>query len=63
MPWTPKEFRERHNKSLSDKEARRAAAIANAVLKKTGDDGKAVRTANAAVKRGPGLEDAMPRRR
>ena len=51
MPWTPKTFAARHNKRLDPAKAKKAAAIANAVLEKTGDDGKAIRIANAAVKR------------
>ena len=49
MPWTPKTFR-RHNKSLTDKEAKKASEIANAVLKDTGNEGLAVRTANSKIK-------------
>jgi len=50
MPWTPATFKSRHNKGLSKGKASKAASIANAVLKKTGDEGKAIRIANAAVK-------------
>lgn len=51
MPWTGKSFKARHNKKLSPKKASKAAAIANAILKDTGDEGKAIRIANAQVKR------------
>lgn len=52
MPWTPKSFRARHNKKLTAAQSQKAAKIADAVLSRTGDEGKAIRIANAAVKRG-----------
>ncbi len=52
MPWTGKSFREKHNKELSDMEAQRAADIANSILKKTGDEGLAIRVANSKVRKG-----------
>ena len=51
MPWTAKTFRSRHNKKLSPAQSRKAAKIADDVLRRTGDEGRAIRTANAAVKR------------
>ena len=53
MPWSGSSFKSKHNKGLSPAKAAKAAKIANAVLDKTGDDGKAIRIANAAVKRKP----------
>jgi len=50
MPWDKKTIR-KHNKSLSGKKAKRAAATANAVLRETGDDAKALRIANAQAKK------------
>lgn len=50
MPWTGSTFK-KHNKKLSAKQSTKAAKIATAVLKKAGDEGKAIRIANAAVKR------------
>ncbi len=47
MPWTGKTFKSRHNKGLSQSKADKAARVANAVLEKTGDEGKAIRIANA----------------
>lgn len=49
MPWTPGDA-VKHSKS-ADTPAKRAqwAAVANSVLKKTGDDGKAIRAANSVV--------------
>lgn len=50
MPWTPATFKARHNKSLAPKQATKAAAVANAILKRTGDEGLAIATANARAK-------------
>lgn len=50
MPWTGKSFK-KHNKKLSPGEATHAARVANAVLKKTGDEGKAIATANKIIGR------------
>jgi uncharacterized protein YdaT len=51
MPWDEKSFKTKHNKSLTPKKAGKAAKIANAILKKTGDEGKAIAIANAKVKK------------
>jgi uncharacterized protein YdaT len=51
MPWTGSSFKKKHNKGLSDSQAKEAAKIANAILKDTGDEGKAIRIANSKVKR------------
>lgn len=50
MPWTKKDAK-RFSKSV---EAELWAKIANAVLKKTGDEGMAIRVANAKAKRKKG---------
>ena len=52
MPWTAKTFKSRHNKSLSLAQAKQAAETANAILKETGDEAKAIRIANAQAKKG-----------
>ena len=52
MPWTPASFKAKHNKKLSPAQAKKAAAIANGILKETGDEALAIRTANARVKGG-----------
>ena len=52
MPWDASSFRSKHNRGLSDAQARRAAEIANKVLAETGDEARAIRTANATVSRG-----------
>ena len=49
MPWTGQTFAEKHNHSLTGAESEEAAKIANAILEKTGDEGKAIRIANAKV--------------
>ena len=50
MPWNKKTFK-KHNLKLSDSKSKKASEIANAILKKTGDEGKAIRIANSKVKR------------
>lgn len=50
MPWNKDSFR-KHNKSLSDAKASKAASIANAIVKDGGDEGMAIATANKHVKR------------
>jgi len=54
MPWTAQSFKSKHNKSLSPAKAARAAAIANSVLKSSGDDAKAIRIANGSVRNAAG---------
>lgn len=51
MPWNAKNFAQRHNHALSSGQASKAARIANAILKKTGNEGQAIRIANAQAKR------------
>lgn len=50
MPWDPASFKARHNKKLSPAKAAKASSIANAILKRTGDEGLAIATANARAK-------------
>lgn len=50
MPWDKKTFK-KHNKSATGEKGAKAAAIANSVLKRTGDDVQAIRVANAAIKK------------
>ncbi len=51
MPWTPKDAT-RHTKKADTPTAKRQfAEVANSVLKKTGDEGRAIREANAVVGR------------
>lgn len=51
MPWTPQSFRSKHNKSLSPAQAKKAASMANAMLRSGTSEGIAIATANKAVKR------------
>lgn len=51
MPWTAMTFMNKHNHSLSDEQAKKAAATANAILEKTGDEGLAIATANKQAKK------------
>lgn len=50
MPWDLSSFKKKHNHSLSDLQAAKASEIANAVLRRTGDEGMAIRVANASAK-------------
>ena len=49
MPWSGKSFGAKHNHSLSGAGAAKAASIANAILRDSGDEGKAIRIANSKV--------------
>ena len=49
MPWTPSSFRERRNKKLSNGQAARAAAIANAVRDRELKAGKSEKEADAVA--------------
>lgn len=51
MPWDSKSFKSKHNKKLSPAQARKTAKVANAILRETGDEGKAIRIANAQAKK------------
>jgi uncharacterized protein YdaT len=51
MPWSAARFRSKHNKGLSKGQASKASSIANAILREGGSEGKAIRIANASVKR------------
>lgn len=54
MPWKPDSGPARHTKAADTPAKKKQwSSTANAVLKKTGDDGQAVRIANAAVKNHP----------
>lgn len=50
MPWDAASFKSRHNHKLKGPGAAKAAAIANAVLRRTGNEGLALATANARAK-------------
>ena len=50
MPWNGKTFK-KHNKKLTGAQSSKAAEIATAILRKTGDEGKAIRIANSKFKK------------
>lgn len=51
MPWTPKDASKKTKKAKSMKAKKQWSDVANSVLKRTGDDAQAVRTANGVVKK------------
>lgn len=51
MPWTAKDAKAKTKKACSPKAKRQWANVADRVLAKTGDEGRAVREANAVIKR------------
>jgi uncharacterized protein YdaT len=51
MPWTDKEFRSKHNKSLSLKQSERAAKQASAMIANGVPEGEAIATANKNAKK------------
>lgn len=54
MPWSPDDGPARHTKKANTPAKKKQwAAAANSVREKTGDEGKAVRIANAAVNKHP----------
>ena len=44
MPWTAAEFKRKHWKKATAAQAKRAAEIANAILREGGDEGVAIAT-------------------
>ena len=54
MPWSPSDGPSRHTKKANTPATKKQwSDIANKVLADSGDEGKAVRIANAAVKKHP----------
>lgn len=51
MPWSPKDALRHTKKASSPKKRRQWRDVANSVLAKSGNEGRAVREANAVVKR------------
>jgi hypothetical protein len=51
MPWKPSDAAGKTKKAKSPKAKRQWAHVADSVLAKTGDEGRAIREANAVVKR------------
>ena len=52
MPWKPGSAKAHTKKASTPAKKRQWSSTANKVLKETGDEGRAVRIANAAVKKG-----------
>jgi len=50
MPWDETSIK-RHNKKLKGAKAKKTAKVANAILRETGDEGKALRIANWTARR------------
>ena len=51
MPWTPAEFKRKHNHKLSDLQAVKASKIANAMLARGVPEGEAIAVANSRAGR------------
>jgi len=51
MPWKAASAKRHTKKAKSPAKKKQWAKVANKVLKESGDEGKAIRIANAAVKR------------
>jgi uncharacterized protein YdaT len=49
MPWIPADV-DKHKKGLTPMQKKKWVKIANAVLRETGDEGRAVRIANSQVR-------------
>ena len=50
MPWVPADATSHTKKANTDAKKKKWAKIANGVLKESGDEGKAIRLANLAMK-------------
>lgn len=61
MPWTPGSFKRKHNHGLTGKQADKAAAQANAILKSGVPEGVAIAVANKEAKRKTSTERASMR--
>ena len=53
MPWTPKKASSKTKKANTGPKQKQWSDVANSVLKKTGDDARAIREANAVVRDRP----------
>lgn len=58
MPWTMESAGRHTKKAKSPATKKQWSSVANSVLEKTGDEGKAVRIANAAVAKHPSKKKA-----
>jgi uncharacterized protein YdaT len=51
MPWKAKDAKRHTKKAKSPKRKRQWREVANSVLRRTGDEGRAIRAANSVVKK------------
>lgn len=51
MPWTGEEYKKKHNHSLSKWQAKKAAAMASAMIRNGTPEGEAIATANKHAKK------------
>lgn len=51
MPWSPGEFKGRHNKAASPAQAKKGSEMANAMLREGVDEGIAIATANKHIQK------------
>lgn len=51
MPWTSADAQKKTRKASTPKKQRQWSVVANSVLSSTGDEGRAIREANAVVGR------------
>jgi hypothetical protein len=49
MPWTPEDASKKDKKATSPIEKRQWSDVANSILKRTGDDARAIRGANSVL--------------
>jgi hypothetical protein len=54
MPWKPSDAKASTHKASTPKKQRQWSEVANSVLERTGDEGRAKRTANGVVARSRG---------
>lgn len=54
MPWGSKDASRHTKKAKSPKRKRQWAHVADSILERTGDEGRAVRGANSVIKKGSG---------
>lgn len=62
MPWTAKDAHNKTHRAKSPKSKKQWSKVANAILKRTGDDARAIRGANSAVKKAKRKKTRKPSR-
>lgn len=53
MAWTPQSFKDKHNHSLNQPQAKKAASMADAILRSGAPEGIAIATANKYADKHP----------